>query len=238
MVFARKYRPHSLAEVVGQPVVVQTLSNAITQKKLHHAYLFIGNKGSGKTSTGRILAASENCLTSPGLNPCGNCDLCKIVFSGNHRDILEIDAASSAGKVEQIRELKTAANYSPMEGAKTKYFIIDECLPFGSLVSMADGTNLPIGMLVEQAFRGDSEIFGDKVFSRDIETGNIFQQKISRYIKIPNDKQMYLIKIRDEDGNIHSVRITGNHSVFVSEKDNIEKVKAQDLTVGKKVFVK
>jgi DNA polymerase III subunit gamma/tau len=126
MVFARKYRPRTLAEVVGQPVVVQTLSNAITHKKLHHAYLLIGKFGSGKTSVGRILAASENCSVSPGLNPCGNCDLCKDIFAGRHSDIAEIDAASSAGKVAQIRELKSSANYSPMDGAKTKYYIIDE----------------------------------------------------------------------------------------------------------------
>ena len=78
------------------------------------------------TSTARILAASENCLTSPGVSPCGECDLCKAVFAGVHADISEIDAASSAGKVDQIRELKTAASYRPIDGAKTKYFIIDE----------------------------------------------------------------------------------------------------------------
>ena len=126
MVFARKYRPKTLDEVVGQPVVVQTLKNALVHKKLHHAYLFCGKFGSGKTSVGRILAASENCKVSPGIHPCGHCDLCTAVFAGSHTDVLEIDAASSAGKVEQVRELKTSANYTPVDGARTKYYIIDE----------------------------------------------------------------------------------------------------------------
>lgn len=126
MVFARKYRPKMLSELMGQAAVVQTLSNSLTRKKLHHAYLFTGKFGAGKTSCARILAASENCLVSPGLRPCGSCNVCKRVFAGTHTDILEIDAASSAGKVDQIRELKNSANYSPIDGAKTKYYIIDE----------------------------------------------------------------------------------------------------------------
>ena len=126
MVFARKYRPKELDAVIGQPTVVQTLKNSILQKKLHHAYLFIGKFGCGKTSTARILAASENCETSPGINPCGTCSLCKAVFAGTHTDISEIDAASSAGKVDQIRELKNSAMFTPIDGAKTKYYIVDE----------------------------------------------------------------------------------------------------------------
>ena len=126
MVFARKYRPKILADLVGQSSVVQTLTNALTRKKLHHAYLFVGKFGCGKTSTARILAASENCVQSPGLTPCGDCEVCKAVFTGSHTDILEIDAASGAGKVDQIRDLKHSAVYSPIDGAKTKYYIIDE----------------------------------------------------------------------------------------------------------------
>ncbi len=127
MILARKYRPKKLNEVVGQPTVVQTLGNALTQKKLHHAYLFAGQFGCGKTSTARILAASENCSVSDDLlHPCGSCGLCKAVYAGTHTDISEIDAASNAGRVEQVRELKTAASYAPMDGAKSKYYIIDE----------------------------------------------------------------------------------------------------------------
>ena len=126
LIYARKYRPKSFAEIVGQPSVVQTLSNALTMNRLHHTYLFVGKFGCGKTSTARILAASENCKNSPGLHPCGVCDICKSIFAGNHTDVAEIDAASHAGKVDQIRELKRSAAYSPIDGARTKYFIIDE----------------------------------------------------------------------------------------------------------------
>lgn len=127
MILACKYRPKKLNEIIGQPIVVQTLSNALTQKKLHHAYLFAGRFGCGKTSTARILAASENCAaTDDVLHPCGGCELCKAVFAGTHTDVSEIDAASNAGKVEQVRELKKAASYAPMDGAKSKYYIIDE----------------------------------------------------------------------------------------------------------------
>lgn len=122
----RKYRPRTLDEVIGQEVVVQTLKNAIQNNALHPAYLFVGQFGSGKTTMSRILAAMENCLDSPGLYPCGKCDVCKKVIEGVHTDIEEVDAASSAGKVEQIRELKKNAMYSPII-VKTKYFIIDEC---------------------------------------------------------------------------------------------------------------
>ncbi len=233
MVYARKYRPKTLDEVIGQPAVVQTLKNSILQKKLHHAYLFIGKFGTGKTSTSRILAASENCKTSPGLHPCGHCDLCKGVFAGTHVDISEIDAASSAGKVDQIRELKNSATYTPIDGAKTKYYIIDECLPSEALVSMADGSEIPIGQLVEDAI--DTERHGDVVLSQDMETGKTIHQPICRYIKIPNDKQMYKVSIKDQDGNIRTVKITGNHNVFVK---NEGKIKAQNLQVGQKVFLR
>ena len=126
MDLALKYRPRSLSEVIGQECIVRTLSNAFTQKKLHTAYLFCGQFGCGKTSAGRILAAMENCLISPGLHPCGKCRLCTAIFDGSHVDIEELDAAGNMGKVEQTRKLKEAAMYSPVDGAMNKYFICDE----------------------------------------------------------------------------------------------------------------
>ncbi len=125
-VFARTYRPRKLSDLVGQPIVNTTLSNAFAMNKLHHALLFVGQYGGGKTSTARILAAMENCLVSPGLEPCGKCQVCSEVFEGKHNDIVEIDAASNAGSVEQIRELKKEAMYNPTDGARINYFIIDE----------------------------------------------------------------------------------------------------------------
>lgn len=231
MVLARKYRPKKLSELIGQPTVVQTLSNALTQKKLHHAYLFAGNFGCGKTSAARILAASENCkVTEDVLHPCGSCELCKAVFAGTHSDVSEIDAASHAGKVDQIRELKTAASYAPMDGARSKYYIIDECLPADALVTMSDGSQSPIGELVENSSPNSDQ----SVKSRDMATGDIIDQKICRYIKIPNDKQMYEVKIKDKHGDVRILRITGNHSVFVHDKG--QKIKAEDLKVGQKVW--
>jgi len=231
MVYARKYRPKTLDAVIGQSAVVQTLKNSITQKKLHHAYLFIGKFGAGKTSVSRILAASENCKISPGLHPCGHCELCKSVFAGSHSDVSEIDAASNAGKVEQVRELKNAANYAPMDGAKSKYYIIDECLPKEALVSMADGSKVPIGRMVEEGLSGQQH---EDVCSRDMNTGELIQQRVCRYIKIPNNKQMYRVSIKDPDGSVRTIEITGNHSVFVKDEG---KVKTQDLRVGQKVYL-
>ncbi len=232
MILARKYRPKKLSELVGQPTVVQTLTNALTQKKLHHAYLFAGQYGSGKTSMSRILAASENCTTSDDvLHPCGNCELCRAVYAGTHTDVLEIDAASNAGKVEQVRELKNTAGYAPMDGAKSKYYIIDECLPADALVTMSDGSQSPIGELVENS----SPHSDQSIKSRDMATGDIIDQKICRYIKIPNDKQMYKVKIKDKNGDIQTLRITGNHSVFVHGEK--QKVKAENLKVGQQVYI-
>jgi DNA polymerase-3 subunit gamma/tau len=124
---ATKYRPKVLADVVGQPSIVRTISNAMAADNLHHAYLFVGQYGSGKTTIARILAAMENCTESPGLNPCGKCDVCKGIFAGTHTDVEEIDAASGAGKADEVRKLKLSAMYNPVDGCRTKIFILDEC---------------------------------------------------------------------------------------------------------------
>ena len=126
-VLALKYRPKKLSDMIGQEVPVQTLTHSFESNSLHHAYLFVGQIGSGKTTTARIVAAMENCTETPGQNPCGQCDVCKPVFKGVHTDIMEIDGASGAGNVAQVRELKKEALYNPVDGAVTKYYIIDEC---------------------------------------------------------------------------------------------------------------
>ena len=123
-VFARKYRPQTFDDLVGQAHVTRTLKNAVEQNRLAHAYLFVGPRGTGKTSTARILAKALNCVKGPTVTPCGVCDSCKEIAAGNSLDVLEIDGASNNG-VEQVRELRDNVRYAPTKG-KFKIYIIDE----------------------------------------------------------------------------------------------------------------
>lgn len=123
-VFARKYRPQTFDDLVGQTHVTRTLKNAVEQNRLAHAYLFVGPRGIGKTSTARILAKALNCVNGPTISPCGICDSCKEITAGNSLDVLEIDGASNNG-VEQVRELRDNVRYAPSKG-HFKIYIIDE----------------------------------------------------------------------------------------------------------------
>ncbi len=123
-VFYRKWRPQTLAEVVGQEQVTQTLLNALKSGRVAHAYLFCGPRGTGKTSTGRILAKAVNCLTNGKGEPCNTCSMCQAITEGRALDVIEIDAASNTG-VEDIRKLRERVNYAPNQ-ARYKVYIIDE----------------------------------------------------------------------------------------------------------------
>lgn len=123
-VFYRKWRPQTLAEVVGQEQVTQTLRNALSSQRVSHAYLFCGPRGTGKTSTGRILAKAVNCLTNGKGEPCNACDMCQAITEGRALDVIEIDAASNTG-VDDIRSLREKVNYAPNQ-ARYKVYIIDE----------------------------------------------------------------------------------------------------------------
>ncbi len=123
-VLARKWRPKQFAEVVGQDHVTQTLSNAITSKRIAHAYLFVGPRGVGKTTLARIMAKALNCQKGPTPEPCDRCDACREIMAGNSLDVLEIDGASNNG-VDQVRDLRDSARYAPARGP-FKIYIIDE----------------------------------------------------------------------------------------------------------------
>ena len=129
VVLARKYRPQNFEDLLGQDALVQTLTNAIKNNRLHHAYILRGIRGVGKTTTARLIARALNCTGidgngGPTISPCGQCDNCKAIASGRHMDVMELDAASHTG-VDDVRELLDSSRYAPTN-ARYKVYIIDE----------------------------------------------------------------------------------------------------------------
>jgi len=123
-VIARKWRPQTFDDVVGQDHVVRTLKNAIARNRIAHAYLFVGPRGTGKTSTARIFAKALNCTDGPKADFDPNDPACKAIAEGSHLDVIEIDGASNNG-VDQVRDLRDTVQYAPAQG-KFKVYIIDE----------------------------------------------------------------------------------------------------------------
>jgi DNA polymerase III subunit gamma/tau len=123
-VIARKWRPQTFKDLVGQTHVTDTLANAIKNDRVAHAYIFSGARGVGKTTAARILAKAMNCVNGPTPEPCGVCDSCKEIAAGNSLDVIEIDAASNRG-IDQIRELREMVRYAPA-ASRSKVVILDE----------------------------------------------------------------------------------------------------------------
>ena len=129
VVLARKYRPQTFDDLLGQDALVQTLTNAIKNNRLHHAYILTGIRGVGKTTTARIIAKALNCTGKDGqggptIKPCGVCENCRAIAAGRHIDVMELDAASRTG-VDDIREILDGVRYKPTN-ARYKIYIIDE----------------------------------------------------------------------------------------------------------------
>lgn len=129
VVLARKYRPQNFDQLVGQDALVRTLTNAIKNNRLHHAYILTGIRGVGKTTTARLIAKALNCTgndhsDTPTINPCDQCENCKAIAASRHIDVLELDAASRTG-VDDIREILDGVRYKPTN-ARYKIYIIDE----------------------------------------------------------------------------------------------------------------
>ena len=123
-VLARKYRPQTFSELIGQEHVRRTLENAISQNRIAHGYILSGQRGTGKTTVARILARCLNCAKGPTATPCGDCASCREVAAGNSVDVIEIDAASNRG-INEMRELRESIRYRPARD-RYKVFIIDE----------------------------------------------------------------------------------------------------------------
>ena len=124
LALARRYRPKTLSQLIGQPALQRTLANAVRSGRQAHAYLFSGTRGTGKTSTARILARALNCEQGPTPEPCGACAQCQAILMDRHMDVIEMDAASRTG-VDDVRQLIDGIPYAPVQG-NCKIYIVDE----------------------------------------------------------------------------------------------------------------
>ncbi len=215
----RKWRSQTFSDLVGQEPVVRTLLNAVREGRLAHAYLFCGPRGTGKTSAARLLAKAVNCANPRDGEPCNECLSCREIMAGHSPDVIEIDAASNTG-VDNIRELRQNANLVG-SGGRYKLYIVDECFSYGELVTLADGSKMPIGKLVETQWQGE-------VLSYNEQTGEIEPKPIVRHMR----KQASAPTVRVTFDNNRSVICTINHKFYTPNGQ----VCAGHLKVGQFVY--
>ena len=192
-----KYRPQTFGDLVGQSTITLTLSNALKQARIAPAYLFTGPRGTGKTSSARILAKSLNCLASsqPTPHPCGKCEACLAIAKGSALDVIEIDAASNTG-VDNIREIIERSRFAPVQ-CRYKIYAIDECLTGDSLIQTSEGL-----MRID-----DPNIKGKQVLSYNENTNVWEYKKVLRWLE-RGTKETLTIKTSS-----HKIRCTANHLI-------------------------
>lgn len=221
----QKYRPRKIEDIVGQEHIKKSIINSVKFNRIFNAYLLAGMKGTGKTSLARIMAMILNCEDGPKLEYNIEERVCRSIINETCPDVEELDAAAN-NSVENITEIIRRSYSSPIVGKK-KIFIIDECLPYDSIIKTDINNSKKIGDIVSS----DKE---ECVLSYNTKKRKLERKKVIRKIKIPNNKRMKEITVKLKNGEIKKMRITENHSIY---NESFEKIKCKNLKIGDKLNI-